>query len=260
MDKRKSKIILGVLLSIIIVAAAAEMVLNWRVIKGFFEVPNAHAEQVVNFEDVELEAVSDRIVPKELWESDGYTEFSTWVTDLKQLKADSVGITEAALEEWGQYLDDEEKARLQAIEDEIQTLTSITQINALLEEFNGIIEENKPAPEPEPKPVASSSQGSGGSSNYSGGSSGSFKQMGVVYDNNYRYTWYSQNVLPGGGLNIPGRHVNGQNFVCDENGYIVVAADPSTLAYGSVIETPFGTAKVYDTGCAPGTIDIYTNY
>lgn len=88
-----------------------------------------------------------------------------------------------------------------------------------------------------------------------------FKSAGVVHDNGYRYTWYSQNVLPGGGLtelNNNGRHVNSEGFVCDGDGYIAVAS--SDHAKGTIISTPFGEAKVYDSGCASGTIDVYTNY
>ena len=83
------------------------------------------------------------------------------------------------------------------------------------------------------------------------------KTMGVIYDGGYRYTWYSERVLPGGGLNIPGRHSDG-NFVRDENNYLCVASND--LSYGTVIETPWGTAKVYDSGCASGTIDIYVSW
>lgn len=81
--------------------------------------------------------------------------------------------------------------------------------------------------------------------------------MGVVYDGGWRYTWYSERVLPGGGLNIPGRWSDG-NFVRDENGYICVAS--SDLAKGTILETPWGTAKVYDCGCASGTIDMYVSW
>jgi hypothetical protein len=81
--------------------------------------------------------------------------------------------------------------------------------------------------------------------------------MGVIYDSGWKYTWYSERVLPGGGLNIPGRWSDG-DFVRDENGYICVAS--SDLAKGTVIETPWGTAKVYDCGCASGTIDIYVSW
>lgn len=89
-----------------------------------------------------------------------------------------------------------------------------------------------------------------------------FKSAGVVYgDDGTRYTWYSQNVLPGGGLtelNGNGRHVNDEGFVCDGDGYISVAS--SDYEIGTIVDTPFGIGKVYDTGCAPGTIDIYTDY
>lgn len=81
--------------------------------------------------------------------------------------------------------------------------------------------------------------------------------MGVVYDGGFRYTWYSERVLPGGGLNIPGRWSDG-NFVRDGEGYICVASED--FAKGTVLETPWGTAKVYDCGCAHGTIDVYTSW
>lgn len=81
---------------------------------------------------------------------------------------------------------------------------------------------------------------------------------GVVYYNGHRETYYSQKVLPGNGLNIPGRYVAEDGTVRDENNYICVAS--SDLAKGTVVETSLGTAKVYDSGCASGTVDIYTNW
>ena len=83
---------------------------------------------------------------------------------------------------------------------------------------------------------------------------------GVVYYGGHKETYYSQNVLPGGGLDIPGRHVAEDGTIRDENGYICVAANESYLPYGSIIETSLGTAKVYDSGCDYGTVDIYTNW
>ena len=84
------------------------------------------------------------------------------------------------------------------------------------------------------------------------------KSKGVVYYNGHRETWYSQKVLPGGGLKIPGRHVDSRGLVCDGNGYICVAS--SDLTKGTIVETSLGTGKVYDSGCAKNTIDIYTNW
>lgn len=82
--------------------------------------------------------------------------------------------------------------------------------------------------------------------------------IGVVYYNGHRETYYSQRVLPGGGLSIPGRHVASDGTIRDANGYICVAS--SDYPKGTVVETSLGTAMVYDTGCASGTIDIYTDW
>jgi hypothetical protein len=84
------------------------------------------------------------------------------------------------------------------------------------------------------------------------------KSKGVNYFNGHRETWYSQRVLPGGGLRIPGRHVDERGLVCDENGYICVAS--SDYSWGTIVETSLGTGRVYDSGCASGTIDIYCDW
>ena len=84
--------------------------------------------------------------------------------------------------------------------------------------------------------------------------------IGVVYFNGHKETYYSQNVLPGGGLRIPGRHVAEDGTVRDEEGYICVAADWSYLPYGATVLTSLGPARVYDTGCDYGVIDIYVNW
>lgn len=81
--------------------------------------------------------------------------------------------------------------------------------------------------------------------------------LGVIYCGDWRFTWYSENVLPGGGLDIPGRWSDG-NFVRDYEGYICCASED--LGYGSILDTPWGLAKVYDCGCPNGTIDIYTSW
>lgn len=84
------------------------------------------------------------------------------------------------------------------------------------------------------------------------------KSKGVNYFNGHRETWYSQKVLPGKGLKIPGRYVDSRGLVCDGDGYICVAS--SDYPKGTIVETSLGTGKVYDSGCASGTIDIYTNW
>lgn len=86
------------------------------------------------------------------------------------------------------------------------------------------------------------------------------KRGGVYWNPNtgLKETWYSQKVLPGGGLKIPGRHVNNEGFVCDRDGYICVSS--STYPKGTIIETSRGMGKVYDSGCASGVLDIYVNW
>ena len=83
---------------------------------------------------------------------------------------------------------------------------------------------------------------------------------GAIYFNGHKETYYSQRVLPGNSLNIPGRHVADDGTIRDGNGYICVAANPSFMAKGSVLITSLGPAKVYDSGCSHGIIDIYVNW
>lgn len=84
--------------------------------------------------------------------------------------------------------------------------------------------------------------------------------MGVKYFNGQRETYYSQRVLPGGGLKIPGRHIANDGTIRDKDGYIVVACHPSTYPKGSRIIISLGPAKVYDRCPTPGIIDIYVDW
>lgn len=83
---------------------------------------------------------------------------------------------------------------------------------------------------------------------------------GAQYFNGHRETYYSEKVLPGTSLNIPGRHVADDGTIRDGDGFICVAADPSYYPRHSTLITSLGPAKVYDTGCDYGTIDIYVNW
>lgn len=90
-------------------------------------------------------------------------------------------------------------------------------------------------------------------------SASQFTQFGVIRWNGWKWTWYSERVRPGTGLDIPGRHNDEYGYVCDENGYICLSS--SVLRKGTVIDTPFGKqGKVYDTGCAKDVIDVYVSW
>lgn len=88
-----------------------------------------------------------------------------------------------------------------------------------------------------------------------------FQNSGVISWGGYNWTYYSELVLLGDGLNIPGRHTTEDGYVCDGDGYIVLAADLSMLPRYSIVDTPFGReGKVYDTGCAYGVLDVYVRW
>lgn len=88
-------------------------------------------------------------------------------------------------------------------------------------------------------------------------SGNSFETDGVWYDDNYRYTWYSSNAAYH--YRTPEWTAGSDGIYRDAEGYVVVAS--SDHPQGTVIEnTPFGAAKVYDSGCASGTLDVYTNF
>lgn len=93
---------------------------------------------------------------------------------------------------------------------------------------------------------------------YYASNAASLRFNGVRDSGGWHYTWYSQRVLPGWGLDIPGRHVGLAGMIMDGDGNVCVAS--SSLSKGTTLETPFGMAKVYDTGCPYGTIDVYTNW
>lgn len=112
---------------------------------------------------------------------------------------------------------------------------------------------SKPAPEPKVEPQ----QASKSSAQYS---LSEFKFNGVINSGGKKWTYYSQAVLPGNGLNIPGRHVNSGGYVADGAGYIVIAANRS-IPKGTIVNTPFGyKGKVYDmcAACSSNWYDVYT--
>ena len=104
----------------------------------------------------------------------------------------------------------------------------------------------------------SSSGGSSGGGNYNIPSGGLTPSKGRIWFNGHTETYYSQKVLPGGGLNIPGRHIASDGTIRDSNGYIVLASDD--YPKGTVIQTSLGPGKVYDSGSGKGNIDLYTDW
>lgn len=85
-----------------------------------------------------------------------------------------------------------------------------------------------------------------------------FRYHGIIRWEGKKYSYYSQKVLPGYNLKIPGRHVNKDGYVSDGDGYIVLSH--KNIEKGTVVDTPFGyQGKVYDRcpGCELNQYDVY---
>ena len=91
-----------------------------------------------------------------------------------------------------------------------------------------------------------------------------FKRRGRGKWNKCSWTWYSQRVLPGRGLKIPGRHVDKKRgFVLDRDGYICLASGRKNKKKKVIGPPPFGRyGKVYDTNGRNNNkwFDVYTNW
>ena len=134
-----------------------------------------------------------------------------------------------------------------------------------LDEMPIVVEPMAEEEEPEPKPVVKETYSepvvqeyvepeSAPQQTYAGNG---FESDGVWQDENYRYTWYSSNVLYH--YRTPEWTAGSDGIYRDSEGYVVVAS--SDHPQGTIIEnTPFGAVKVYDSGCASGTLDVYTNF
>lgn len=124
------------------------------------------------------------------------------------------------------------------------------------------VEQTAPVEEAEPiveetyyeEPIAYDSQPQ--YTEYYEGYDNDFQSQGVVYDQGTRYTWYSSNVLYH--WQTPEWSVNGDGFYQTADGYLVVAS--SDYAQGTVVDTPWGQGMVLDSGCASGTVDMYTAF
>ena len=198
---------------------------------------------------------------------DGYASVDSW-NQVKQEKIDTFNSLKEEIHNLSSYVDSETMAELDGIdtttfryiEDVENQITKFTEVKTQAEQAKATAEADAKRRAMTYQQTSSSTNYSYGggstSTNYSGSYSGdyySFLRDGVVYNNGNKYTYYSQSILPGGGLNIPGRHTDG-GFVKDGDGYIVVA---NSSANGSVVDTPWGPGKVYDKGTSGNHYDIY---
>lgn len=88
--------------------------------------------------------------------------------------------------------------------------------------------------------------------------SGLTASSGVNYYNGRKETYYSSNVLYH--YRTPEWTAGDDGVYRDSDGYVVVAANCKEYSEGDIIESSFGPAKVYDSGCDYGTTDVYVNW
>lgn len=193
------------------------------------------------------EFMQEGYVDKKQWQS----EYDAQVTELEAVHSELLELQD--------YLSEDN----QAIVDNL-SLDSFKYINEL-EETNGqfaamrdealAAKERQLERQRQQRAAQQQQQKAAQQQSYSGDSS-SFKSQGVIYQNGIRYTYYSSNILYH--YRTPEWIAGSDGIYRDSAGYIVVAS--SDHSQGSIVSTPFGAGKVYDSGCASGTIDIYTNF
>ena len=177
-------------------------------------------------------------VDKEQWQSD----YDAELAELRQLHSE--------LLELQNYLSEDNKAIVNNLD--FGNFKYISLLNETVNQFTSMRDEAQAAKEQE---LERQQQQTAQQQSYSS-DSGNFKSQGVIYQNGIRYTYYSSNVLYH--YRTPEWNAGSDGIYRDSDGYIVVAS--SDYSQGSVVSTPFGAGRVYDSGCASGTIDIYTNF
>ena len=193
------------------------------------------------------EFLYERYVDKEQWQSD----YDAELAELRQLHSELLELQD--------YLSEDNKVIVNNLD--FGNFKYISLLNETVNQFTSMRDDAQAAKEQELERqreqyvVQQQQQQTAQQQSYSG-DSGNFKSQGVIYQNGIRYTYYSSNVLYH--YRTPEWNAGSDGIYRDSAGYIVVAS--SDHSQGSVISTPFGAGKVYDSGCASSTIDIYTNF
>lgn len=204
---------------------------------------------------------------------DNRSTLNMWDKELSSKGKEIAATIDTGLADYDSWLTDTEKDTLNTIKTCIESADTAEILNKLSSDAQAIIDqasarktkaEEAEAAAQAAAVAASYSTTTTSSSSYaayvesynSGNYSGSyydFLRDGVVYSEGKKFTYYSQSVLPGGGLDIPGRHTDG-GFVKDGDGYICIASDKEN---GTVVDTPWGQGKVYDSGVSGEHYDVY---
>lgn len=199
-----------------------------------------------------------------VYQAEGYDDYVQWWNDLAAHKAEWMAGVDGMLADYDAYMDDatrQELADLRADMEMARSFEEMAGYEAVYSEIYNRLSESKAEADAIAAQQAQAEQqqasySGGGGGYYASGYSNDFMRDGVVYSNGTRYTWYSSNTLHH--YRTDEWTPNGDGFYTDSDGYLVVASDDH--AQGSVVDTPWGQGKVYDSGCGSGTIDMYTDF
>lgn len=192
--------------------------------------------------------------PEQKFRDEGYDNFADWWEALKEKRNSFEGMTDALVEELGDYLSEEDITNLQEYEHEITTSISLAEIEEYEAKIQEIVDAANAKYNAAQQTAQQTNYSSSSSNSYVSNGSGLTKSGGVNYYNGRKETWYSSNTLYH--YKTSEWTLGSDGVYRTSDGYVVVAA--SDLPQGSLVETSLGTGKVLDSGCAPGTSDIYT--
>ena len=214
---------------------------------------NAEETEDSPFEPVETLQVDYTKEPGYI--ADGYSDLKTCWEDLLESRANSANELQDKIDATN-GLSEDQLNQLNDLKTKLEGAANFRAIKKYKAEADEILSAAKPvatekATTSDSEPGANTS---GSASLYDGNS---FKSQGVVYWNGIRYTWYSSNVLYH--YRTPEWTVDSNGFYVTSDGLFVVAS--SDYPQGTIVDTPFGhKGIVLDSGCASGTIDMYTKF
>ncbi len=181
----------------------------------------------------------------------GYSDLEEYWDDMQTKRTEAEGISAEAIEMYGDILTDEQKELLQEYELEMTHAVSPDEYESALTMFNAIVEECESVYIP---PIYNDTC----DASYGYSDPLNFKSVGVLSDDQYRYTYYSSNVLYH--HRTPEWTAGSDGIYRDSNGRVIVASVDHPQ--GTIIQSDiFGECIVADTGhFASGQLDVYTNF
>lgn len=185
---------------------------------------------------------------------DGYSSMTEWFDDMQRKHYDSMGVARTIIDMYSDVITDEQIAKLNEYEEIMTTTWSKTEYDEANKAFEEIFYECDAAMSAylAPKYSGSSYTGGGFDIPYN------FQQMGVLNDSDYRYTYYSSNVLYH--YRTPEWTLGSDGIYRDAAGRVVVASD--AYPEGTVVQSElFGECIVLDCGVGrTDTLDVYVGW